>query len=65
MPTNIHATAIVHPAARIGDGVEVGAYSIIGEHVSVGNNCWIGPHVVIEGHTRIGCDNRIFNVYLN
>lgn len=56
----IHPTAIVHPGARLGEGVRVGAYSIIGEHVEVGERTWIGPHVVVEGHTRIGCDNRIF-----
>jgi UDP-N-acetylglucosamine acyltransferase len=58
--TNIHPTAIVHSGARLGEGVSVGAYSIIGEHVEVGERSQIGPHVVITGHTRIGCDNRIF-----
>ncbi|MDR0564934.1 MAG: acyl-ACP--UDP-N-acetylglucosamine O-acyltransferase [Azoarcus sp.] len=56
----IHATAIVHPGAKIGDEVEIGAYSIIGEHVEIGDRTWIGPHVVLEGHTRIGVENRIF-----
>ncbi len=56
----IHPTAIIHPGARLGEGVEIGAYSIIGEHVEIGNNTWVGPHVVISGHTKIGCDNRIF-----
>lgn len=56
----IHGTAIVHPDARLGANVSVGAYSIIGEHVEIGENTCIGPHVVIEGHTRIGCDNEIF-----
>ena len=57
---SIHATAIVHPGAKLGAGVDIGAYSIVGEHVEIGDNTWIGPHVVIEGHTRIGRDNRIF-----
>ncbi len=57
---SIHATAIVHPNARLAAGVTVGAFSVIGEHVEVGANTWIGPHVVIEGHTRIGVDNRLF-----
>ncbi len=57
---SIHPTAIVHPGARIGSGVEIGAYSIVGEHVEIGNGTWIGPHVVITGHTRIGRENRIF-----
>ena len=56
----IHDTAIVHPAARVGYNVHIGAYSIIGEHVEIGDDCWIGPHVVIEGHTRIGRENRFF-----
>jgi UDP-N-acetylglucosamine acyltransferase len=56
----IHPTAIVHPGARLGNAVSVGAYSIIGEHVEIGNDTWIGPHVVINGHTRIGQGNRIF-----
>ncbi|CAG4882231.1 UDP-N-acetylglucosamine acetyltransferase [Georgfuchsia toluolica] len=57
---SIHSTAIVHPAARLGSDVAVGAYSIVGEHVEIGDNTSIGPHVVVEGHTRIGRDNRIF-----
>lgn len=56
----VHPTAIVHPGARIAAGVEVGACSIIGAQVEVGEGSWIGPHVVIEGRTRIGRNNRIF-----
>ncbi|SDH54411.1 acyl-ACP--UDP-N-acetylglucosamine O-acyltransferase [Propionivibrio dicarboxylicus] len=56
----IHPTAIIHPGAKLGAGVSVGAYSIIDEHVEIGDNTRIGPHVVITGNTRIGCDNRIF-----
>lgn len=56
----IHPSAIVHPRARLGENVSVGAYSLIGEHVEIGNDTRIGAHAVIEGHTRIGRDNRIF-----
>jgi UDP-N-acetylglucosamine acyltransferase len=56
----IHPSAIVHPGARLGENVSIGAYSTIGEHVELGSNTRIGPHVVIEGHTRIGAGNRIF-----
>lgn len=56
----IHPTAIVHPGAQLAANVSVGAYSIVGENVSIGENTKIGPHVVLEGHTRIGRDNRIF-----
>ena len=56
----IHSTAIIHPDAKLADGVSVGAYCIIGPHVEVGAGTRIGPHVVIEGHTRIGQENEIF-----
>jgi UDP-N-acetylglucosamine acyltransferase len=56
----IHPTAIVHPGARLGRNVEIGAYSLIGEHVEIGDECEIGPHAVITGHTRIGSRNRIY-----
>ncbi len=56
----IHPSAIIDPSARLGPGVTIGAYSIIGAEVEIGDNTWIGPHVVINGPTRIGRDNRIF-----
>jgi UDP-N-acetylglucosamine acyltransferase len=56
----IHATAIVHPGAKLAAGVSVGPYSIIGEHVVIGEETTIGAHVLIEGRTRIGAQNRIF-----
>ncbi len=56
----IHATALIHPNARIADDVEIGPYCIIDEHVEIGAGTRIGPHVLIKGHTRIGRDNRIF-----
>lgn len=56
----IDPRAIVHPSARIGEGVAIGPWSIVGPHVEIGEGSWIGPHVVIQGPTRIGCDNRIF-----
>ncbi len=56
----VHATAILHPGAQLAQGVSIGAYSIIGEHVVMGEGTWVGPHVVIEGHTRLGRNNRIY-----
>ncbi len=56
----IHPSALVHPGAKLGENVSIGAYSMVGEHVEIGDDTWIGPHVVVEGHTRIGRNNRIF-----
>jgi UDP-N-acetylglucosamine acyltransferase len=57
----VHPTALVHRGAKLAAGVEVGPYSVIGEHVEVGEASWIGSHVVLDGHTRIGRDNRIWH----
>jgi UDP-N-acetylglucosamine acyltransferase len=56
----IHPLAIVDPDARIGKDVQVGAFSIIAAGVEIGDGTWIGPHVVINGPTRIGVKNRIY-----
>lgn len=58
---NIHSTAIVHPNARIAEGVEIGPYSVIGEHVTIGKDTKISSHVLIEGWTTIGDRNHIFS----
>lgn len=58
--TRVHPTAIVDPAAQLGEGVEIGAYTLIGPHVKIGARTTIAAHCVIEGHTEIGTDNRIF-----
>ncbi len=58
--TLIHATAIVHPDAELGEGVEVGPFAIIEGTVKIGDRTKIGPRVTIEGHTTIGSDNEIF-----
>lgn len=56
----IHTTAIIDPTAKIAKNVHIGPYSVIGPDVEIGEGTWIGPHVVIQGLTRIGCDNKIF-----
>jgi UDP-N-acetylglucosamine acyltransferase len=60
MSASIHPTALIDPGAQLGENVSIGAYTVIGAGVEIGNGTSIGPHVVIEGPTRIGRDNRIF-----
>ena len=55
----IHASAVVDPAARLADDVEIGAFSLVGPEVEIGAGTRIGPHCSIHGPTRIGRDNRI------
>jgi UDP-N-acetylglucosamine acyltransferase len=56
----IHPSAIISPAATIGEDVKIGAYSVIGENVTIGKGTWIGPHVVIDPFVSIGPGCRIF-----
>jgi len=56
----IHKTAIIDPSANIAVDVSIGAYSIIGANVEIDSNCEIGPHVVINGPTKIGKGNKIY-----
>ena len=56
----IDARAIIAPDAAIGDGVEIGAYTIIGAGVKIGADTWIGPHAVINGPTTLGRGNKVF-----
>lgn len=56
----IDSRAVIDPSAIIGEDVSIGPYSIIGADVELGDGTWLGPHVVIQGPTRIGKNNRIF-----
>jgi UDP-N-acetylglucosamine acyltransferase len=55
----IHPSAVIDPAARLGDNVRVGPFSVIGAEVEIGDGTIIGPHCSITGPTRIGRDNHL------
>ena len=55
----IHPTAIIHPRARIAEGVRIGPYAVIDEHVQIGPECTLGPHVYITAHTLLGPRNQV------
>ncbi len=57
--TSIHPLAAVDPSANIGEGVQIGAFTMIGADVDIGDGTIIGPHCSVHGPTRIGRDNRI------
>ncbi len=56
----IHPTAIVHPSATLGEGTQIGAYSLVGEGVSLGDHCRVHHHVSISGPTTIGSHNEFY-----
>ena len=60
MATTIHETAVVDPAAVLGENVTVGPFSVVGPKVELGSGTVLHSHVVVDGITRIGDRTRIF-----
>ena len=56
----IDPRAAVDPSARLAADVTVGAFAVIGPQVEIGAGSVIGPHAVVQGPTRIGRENRVF-----
>jgi UDP-N-acetylglucosamine acyltransferase len=57
----IDPRAVVHPTAKLAEGVSVGPFALIGEEVTIGADTVIGTHTVIERWTSIGARCRIGN----
>jgi UDP-3-O-[3-hydroxymyristoyl] glucosamine N-acyltransferase len=53
-PRGIHALASISASAHIGEGVSIGAFSIIGDGVKLGNNVTIFDHCSIYPEAEIG-----------
>jgi UDP-3-O-[3-hydroxymyristoyl] glucosamine N-acyltransferase len=49
-----HATAMVSPTARIGEGTVIQPGAFVGNHVRIGKNCIIHANASIYDHTVIG-----------
>lgn len=61
--TRIHPTALISPEVEIGEGVEVGPYTVIRGKVRIGKGTRIESHVCVGmgmGHITIGENNHIF-----
>lgn len=56
----IDPRAAVSPKAKLGANVTVGAFAVIGDEVEIGDGTWIGPHAVINGPSRLGRDNKVY-----
>lgn len=55
----VHRTAVVHPTAKLAEGVRIGPYAVIGEQVSIGENTVIGPHAVVDAFSTLGRDCQV------
>jgi UDP-N-acetylglucosamine acyltransferase len=54
---HIHLQAAVAPTAKLGSGVQVGAYAVVGDGVELGDGCILHAHAVVQGPSKIGRDN--------
>lgn len=60
MGAGVHPSAHVDPGARLGQGVQVGAFAVIEAGAVLGEGCSVGHHAVVHGGSVLGRDNRIF-----
>ncbi|PPD45913.1 MAG: acyl-[acyl-carrier-protein]--UDP-N-acetylglucosamine O-acyltransferase [Methylocystis sp.] len=60
MGVTIHSTSIVESGATLHDGVVVGPFCHVGEGVEIGADSMLRSHVVVAGRTRVGARARIF-----
>lgn len=60
MEAGIAASAVVHPAARLGGDVRVGANAVIGRGAVIGDGARIGAGSVIGDDTVVGAQARLY-----
>jgi UDP-N-acetylglucosamine acyltransferase len=60
MTVTVHPSAVVDPAARLGEGVVVGPFCCVGSEVELGDGVRLVSHVVVEGRTRVGAGSVVY-----
>ncbi|WP_227271516.1 UDP-3-O-(3-hydroxymyristoyl)glucosamine N-acyltransferase [Roseobacter weihaiensis] len=53
-PSGIHPSAIIDPAAEIGQNVSIGALSVVAAGAQIGDDCVIGPQCYIGWNVTLG-----------
>ncbi|MFS2009973.1 acyl-ACP--UDP-N-acetylglucosamine O-acyltransferase [Azospirillum sp. CT11-132] len=60
MTVTIHPSAIVDPAAKLGEGVSIGPFCVVGPDVTLGDGVRLVSHVAVDGRTSIGAETVIY-----
>ncbi|MGH2373149.1 MAG: acyl-ACP--UDP-N-acetylglucosamine O-acyltransferase [bacterium] len=55
----VHPTAVIHPSARLADGVVIGPYSVVEGDVGIGAGTIVGAQCVIHDHVSLGRENQL------
>jgi len=58
-PTGISEKADIHPSAKIGQNVRIGAFAVIGENCRVSDDVVIHPHAVLYSNVSVGARSLI------
>jgi UDP-N-acetylglucosamine acyltransferase len=58
----IHPQAIVAASAKLGEGVQVGAFAVVGGEVELGDGCVLHAHAVVQGPSKFG-KNNVFHAF--
>ena len=53
----INPLAMVSPKAKLGEGVQVGAFAVVGADVDLGEGCMVHDHAVVQGPAKFGAGN--------
>jgi UDP-N-acetylglucosamine acyltransferase len=58
----IHPQAIVAASAKIGKGVQIGAFAMVGDEVELGDGCAVHAHAAVQGPSKFG-KNNVFHAF--
>lgn len=61
MKSGIEQPCFIHPTAKLGSNVYIGAFAYVGENVVVGDNCKIFPHVFLGDNVSVGNSCTFFS----
>ena len=53
----IHPQAVVSRKAKLGKGVQLGAFAVVGADVELGEGCVVHDHAVLQGPAKFGTGN--------
>ena len=56
----IHSSAVVDPAAQLGEDVKIGPFCVVGSDVILDDGVVLHSHVAVAGRTRIGPRSEIY-----
>ncbi len=59
--TGIEQPCFIHPSAKIGNNVYIGAFTYIGAGTAIGENCKIYPHTYIGDNTSVNNNCTLFS----